>query len=142
MPFTVYPLVASLLVNANAVNRSIRFDNPVRGLNPTVRTHVTDILWLIDVDGWMGQNADIKDGVSGLGTSEIKEGAEYFADLDHPMKDFVWADDKDGDAIELAFSMKKIEARKDWLRALQVWSLLAFVNLRRAWLGVLRGREW
>jgi hypothetical protein len=36
------------------------------------------------------------------------------------MKDFVWADDEDGDAIELAFSKKKIEARKNWLRALQV----------------------
>nr|GEV89936.1 DNA topoisomerase 2 isoform X2 [Tanacetum cinerariifolium] len=55
----------------------------------------------------------------GLGTSESKEGAEYFADLDHHMKDFVWADDEDGDAIELAFSKKKIEARKNWLRALQ-----------------------
>ncbi|GKB08597.1 DNA topoisomerase 2 [Tanacetum coccineum] len=65
----------------------------------------------------------------GLGTSESKEGAEYFADLDHHMKDFVWADDKDGDAIELAFSKKKIDARKKWLRALQVWSLSAFVNL-------------
>ncbi|GKD47351.1 DNA topoisomerase 2-like protein, partial [Tanacetum coccineum] len=31
------------------------------------------------------------------------------------MKDFVWADDKDGDAIELAFSKKKIDARKKWL---------------------------
>nr|GEX37790.1 DNA topoisomerase 2 [Tanacetum cinerariifolium] len=51
--------------------------------------------------------------------NESKEGAEYFADLDHHMKDFVWADDKDGDAIELAFSKKKIEERKKWLRALQ-----------------------
>ncbi|GJX52322.1 DNA topoisomerase 2 [Tanacetum coccineum] len=48
----------------------------------------------------------------GLGTSESKEGAEYFADLDHHMKDFVWADDKDGDAIELAFSKKKIDAKE------------------------------
>nr|GEY19174.1 DNA topoisomerase 2 [Tanacetum cinerariifolium] len=55
----------------------------------------------------------------GLGTSESKEGAEYFADLDQHMKDFVWADDKDGDAVELAFSKKKIEERKKWLRALQ-----------------------
>ncbi|KAL7594463.1 hypothetical protein Lser_V15G29667 [Lactuca serriola] len=29
-----------------------------------------------------------------------------------------WADDEDGEAIELAFSKKKIEARKTWLRAL------------------------
>ncbi|KAJ0735221.1 putative DNA topoisomerase (ATP-hydrolyzing) [Helianthus annuus] len=55
----------------------------------------------------------------GLGTSNGKEGAEYFADLEKHKKDFVWADDEDGDAIELAFSKKKIEARKNWLRALQ-----------------------
>ncbi|KAI3510850.1 hypothetical protein L1887_17987 [Cichorium endivia] len=55
----------------------------------------------------------------GLGTSSGKEGAEYFADLDKHKKDFIWADDEDGEAIELAFSKKKIEARKTWLRALQ-----------------------
>ncbi|XP_052620374.1 DNA topoisomerase 2 isoform X2 [Lactuca sativa] len=55
----------------------------------------------------------------GLGTSNGKEGAEYFADLDKHKKDFVWDNDEDGDAIELAFSKKKIEARKTWLRALQ-----------------------
>ncbi|KAL8262386.1 hypothetical protein R6Q59_023735 [Mikania micrantha] len=55
----------------------------------------------------------------GLGTSNGKEGAEYFADLEKHKKDFVWADEEDGDAIELAFSKKKIEARKNWLRALQ-----------------------
>ncbi|KAK9070925.1 hypothetical protein SSX86_009493 [Deinandra increscens subsp. villosa] len=55
----------------------------------------------------------------GLGTSNGKEGAEYFADLAKHKKDFVWADDEDGDAIELAFSKQKIEARKNWLLALQ-----------------------
>ncbi|KAH9312192.1 hypothetical protein KI387_027227, partial [Taxus chinensis] len=52
----------------------------------------------------------------GLGTSTSKEGKEYFIDLDKHKKDFVWVDEKDGDAIELAFSRKKIEARKNWLR--------------------------
>ncbi|KAK1259798.1 DNA topoisomerase 2 [Acorus gramineus] len=52
----------------------------------------------------------------GLGTSTSKEGKEYFRDLDKHKKDFVWADDNDGDAIEMAFSKKKIEARKNWLR--------------------------
>ncbi|KAK1306769.1 DNA topoisomerase 2 [Acorus calamus] len=54
--------------------------------------------------------------VKGLGTSTSKEGKEYFSDLDKHKKDFVWADDNDGDAIEMAFSKKKIEARKNWLR--------------------------
>ncbi|KAF8396139.1 hypothetical protein HHK36_017752 [Tetracentron sinense] len=52
----------------------------------------------------------------GLGTSTSKEGKEYFRDLEKHKKDFVWVDEKDGDAIELAFSKKKIEARKNWLR--------------------------
>ncbi|KAL9175513.1 hypothetical protein ABFS82_02G117600 [Erythranthe guttata] len=52
----------------------------------------------------------------GLGTSTDKEGKEYFEDLGKHKKDFVWVDEQDGDAIELAFSKKKIEARKSWLR--------------------------
>ncbi|GJX03100.1 putative ribonuclease H-like domain-containing protein [Tanacetum coccineum] len=45
MPFPVYPLIAYfVLVNANALNRSIRFDNPIRGLNQ----------WLFAVDGLDG----------------------------------------------------------------------------------------
>ncbi|KAH9310126.1 hypothetical protein KI387_038037, partial [Taxus chinensis] len=56
----------------------------------------------------------------GLGTSTSKEGKEYFIDLDKHKKYFVWVDEKDGDAIELAFSRKKIEARKNWLRQFEV----------------------
>ncbi|KAF8398402.1 hypothetical protein HHK36_017329 [Tetracentron sinense] len=52
----------------------------------------------------------------GLGTSTSKEGKEYFKDLSKHKKDFLWVDEQDGDAIELAFSKKKIEARKNWLR--------------------------
>ncbi|KAG6654498.1 DNA topoisomerase 2-like isoform X1 [Carya illinoinensis] len=52
----------------------------------------------------------------GLGTSTSKEGREYFANLDKHRKDFIWVDQQDGDAIELAFSKKKIEERKNWLR--------------------------
>ncbi|XWS74968.1 hypothetical protein CRYUN_Cryun01aG0044300 [Craigia yunnanensis] len=52
----------------------------------------------------------------GLGTSTSREGKEYFTDLDKHKKEFLWEGDQDGDAIELAFSKKKIEARKNWLR--------------------------
>ncbi|CAH8366429.1 unnamed protein product [Eruca vesicaria subsp. sativa] len=51
----------------------------------------------------------------GLGTSTSKEGKEYFESLNVHKKDFVWEDEQDGEAIELAFSKKKIEARKNWL---------------------------
>ncbi|KAG9456462.1 hypothetical protein H6P81_000970 [Aristolochia fimbriata] len=52
----------------------------------------------------------------GLGTNTSAEGREYFREIVKHKKDFIWADDQDGEAIELAFSKKKIEARKDWLR--------------------------
>ncbi|KAK7243530.1 hypothetical protein RIF29_38329 [Crotalaria pallida] len=52
----------------------------------------------------------------GLGTSTPQEGKEYFKALDKHKKDFVWEDDSDGNAIELAFSKKKAEERKTWIR--------------------------
>ncbi|KAI9116615.1 hypothetical protein K1719_012273 [Acacia pycnantha] len=52
----------------------------------------------------------------GLGTSTPQEGREYFRDLEKHRKDFVWEDDQDGTAIELAFSKKKAEDRKTWIR--------------------------
>ncbi|XP_058766099.1 DNA topoisomerase 2-like [Vicia villosa] len=39
----------------------------------------------------------------GLGTSTPKEGREYFRDLDKHKKDFIWEDDFDGNAIEMAY---------------------------------------
>ncbi|XP_042389324.1 DNA topoisomerase 2-like isoform X3 [Zingiber officinale] len=52
----------------------------------------------------------------GLGTSKSEEGKEYFKNIDKHKKEFLWVDEQDGEAIELAFSKKKIEARKNWLR--------------------------
>ncbi|GAB2289044.1 hypothetical protein Dimus_023346 [Dionaea muscipula] len=51
----------------------------------------------------------------GLGTSKSTEGKDYFKDLEMHRKDFVWVDDQDNEAIELAFSKKKTDARKSWL---------------------------
>ena len=51
------------------------------------------------------------------------EGAEYFG-FRHHIQDFVGFDNEDHDAIELAFSKMKIEARMEWLQAPQVWSSL------------------
>lgn len=58
--------------------------------------------------------------MQGLGTSTSKEGREYFEQLTKHKKDFIWQDDNDGEAIELAFSKKKIEDRKNWLRQFEV----------------------
>lgn len=59
--------------------------------------------------------------IQGLGTSTPKEAKAYFAALDQHRKKFVWSGEADGDHIDLAFSKKKIEARKQWLRGFEVW---------------------
>lgn len=53
----------------------------------------------------------------GLGTSTAQEAKQYFASLAHHRKRFVWGGAEDGAALEMAFSKKKVEERKDWLRA-------------------------
>jgi len=55
-----------------------------------------------------------------LGTSTPQEGREYFGDLAKHKKDFVWDDELDGSAIEMAFSKKKAEDRKTWIRNFEV----------------------
>jgi DNA topoisomerase-2 len=52
----------------------------------------------------------------GLGTSTAKEAKEYFTDLIKHVKRFIWLDAMDDDALELAFSKKKVEERKKWLQ--------------------------
>ncbi|CAI5531036.1 unnamed protein product, partial [Closterium sp. Naga37s-1] len=53
----------------------------------------------------------------GLGTSTPKEAKEYFAQLDRHRKDFEWGGEGDGERIEMAFSKKAVDARKQWLRS-------------------------
>lgn len=53
----------------------------------------------------------------GLGTSGPAEGREYFSALDKHLKTFHALQDSDKPLIELAFSKKKADDRKDWLRA-------------------------
>ena len=52
----------------------------------------------------------------GLGTSTTKEAKEYFGNLDDHVIDFVYNDDADFQAIDLAFNKKKADMRKDWLK--------------------------
>ncbi|KDD76869.1 subunit A of DNA gyrase/topoisomerase IV, partial [Helicosporidium sp. ATCC 50920] len=53
----------------------------------------------------------------GLGTSTAAEAKTYFAALERHRKEFVWHGQEDGQALEMAFSKKKVEERKEWLRA-------------------------
>jgi DNA topoisomerase II len=51
----------------------------------------------------------------GLGTSTSKEAKEYFKNINVHKIDFHYSGQKDDDAIELAFSKKLAEKRKEWL---------------------------
>ncbi|TID17676.1 hypothetical protein CANINC_003945 [Pichia inconspicua] len=53
----------------------------------------------------------------GLGTSSAQEMREYFSQLDKHLKKFDSLRDEDKSSIDLAFSKKKADDRKEWLRA-------------------------
>lgn len=52
----------------------------------------------------------------GLGTSSTDEGQAYFQDLDRHLKEFHTMKEGEDKLIELAFSKKKADERKEWLR--------------------------
>eukprot|EP00898_Chlorokybus_atmophyticus_P003597 jgi/Chlat1/4238/Chrsp27S04322 len=70
-------------------------------------------------DAWREQNPgkawQIK-YYKGLGTSTQAEAKEYFAALARHRKSFFYVDEHDDAAIDLAFSKKKAEQRKSWLK--------------------------
>ncbi|KAJ5679904.1 DNA topoisomerase II eukaryotic-type [Penicillium macrosclerotiorum] len=52
----------------------------------------------------------------GLGTSSTEDAQVYFRDLDRHLKEFHTMQDNEAELIELAFSKKKADERKEWLR--------------------------
>ena len=52
----------------------------------------------------------------GLGTSSTEEAQVYFRDLDMHRKEFDVMKESEADLIDLAFSKKKADERKEWLR--------------------------
>ncbi|BCR82677.1 DNA topoisomerase 2 [Aspergillus chevalieri] len=52
----------------------------------------------------------------GLGTSSTEDAQVYFRDLDRHLKEFHTMQDHEAGLIELAFSKKKADERKEWLR--------------------------
>ncbi|CAI5729222.1 unnamed protein product [Hyaloperonospora brassicae] len=52
----------------------------------------------------------------GLGTSTAAETKEYFSDLPTHQIGFIYDGEGDADVIDMAFSKKRVEDRKDWLR--------------------------
>lgn len=60
----------------------------------------------------------------GLGTSLAQEIREYFRDLDKHLKTFHSLQGNDKDLIDLAFSKKKADDRKEWLRQYEPGTVL------------------
>lgn len=52
----------------------------------------------------------------GLGTSTTEDAQVYFRDLDKHLKEFHTMQENEAELIELAFSKKKADERKEWLR--------------------------
>ena len=61
----------------------------------------------------------------GLGTSTPKEAKEYFSDMPSHEIPFRYDGPQDDTNIELAFSKKRVEDRKDWLRAFKPGTYLS-----------------
>uniref|UniRef100_A0A914XMA9 DNA topoisomerase 2 n=1 Tax=Plectus sambesii TaxID=2011161 RepID=A0A914XMA9_9BILA len=68
--------------------------------------------WKKSTDNWNSYRIKY---YKGLGTSTAKEAKEYFSDMMRHRIRFKYAGQNDDNAMELAFSKKKIEERKDWL---------------------------
>lgn len=60
----------------------------------------------------------------GLGTSLAQEVREYFSNLDRHLKIFHSLQGNDKDYIDLAFSKKKADDRKEWLRQYEPGTVL------------------
>lgn len=60
----------------------------------------------------------------GLGTSNTSDAETYFRDLDRHLKEFRSIEQHEPALIDLAFSKKKADARKEWLRQFQPGTFL------------------
>ncbi|XP_071112129.1 DNA topoisomerase 2-alpha-like isoform X2 [Haliotis cracherodii] len=68
--------------------------------------------WKKETDNWHTWKIKY---YKGLGTSTSKEAKEYFSDMDRHRIPFKYVGTEDDASINLAFSRKKIEERKEWL---------------------------
>ena len=78
-------------------------------------------------------------GLQGLGTSKDEDARDYFRDMRRHMIPFSTTQEGDRDLIELAFSKKKADDRKEWLRQFRVCTprrrsdVYQLITCRSAW---------
>lgn len=83
-------------------------------------TNVQSFFTMPEYEAWKKEHAHEKGWskkyFKGLGTSTTEDGEEYFRDLDRHLKQFHVMRDHEPALIDLAFSKKKSDERKEWLR--------------------------
>lgn len=77
---------------------------------------------LCEYERWRRENSSSLGGwrfkyYKGLGTSTDLEFKEYFTKIENHSIEFDWLDDQDDEAIDMAFSKKRTEDRKNWIES-------------------------
>ncbi|PPS93064.1 DNA topoisomerase 2 [Cryptosporidium hominis] len=77
---------------------------------------------LYEYEQWRKNNSSNLNGwrfkyYKGLGTSTDLEFKEYFTKIENHSIEFDWMDDQDDEAIDMAFSKKRTEDRKNWIES-------------------------
>lgn len=101
----------------------IEFITPIvkvwRG-DPKRPTELKAFFTMPEYEAWKEKNSHDhrwkKKYYKGLGTSSTEEAEVYFSDLDKHLKEFHTLQDHEAQLIDLAFSKKKADERKEWLR--------------------------
>ncbi|KAG2023227.1 DNA topoisomerase II [Coprinopsis cinerea AmutBmut pab1-1] len=96
----------------------------VEFVTPIVRVKkgnkVKDFFTIPEYEQWLEETPDARKWESkyykGLGTSEDKDAREYFSKMEKHMIPFAPTQEGDRELIDLAFSKKKADERKEWLR--------------------------
>ncbi|KAI5306470.1 hypothetical protein KEM56_000756 [Ascosphaera pollenicola] len=88
--------------------------------DPKNPTHVQNFFTMPEYESWKKAHVNEKGWqkkyYKGLGTSTTEDGEDYFRDLDRHLKQFHVMRDHEPALIDLAFSKKKADERKEWLR--------------------------
>ncbi|PFH54688.1 hypothetical protein AMATHDRAFT_83127, partial [Amanita thiersii Skay4041] len=87
-----------------------------------------DFFTIPEYEKWLEETPDAKKWDSkyfkGLGTSSDADARDYFSHMSKHMIPFAPAQDGDKELIELAFSKKKADERKEWLRQFKAGTFL------------------
>ncbi|EGB11155.1 hypothetical protein AURANDRAFT_22331, partial [Aureococcus anophagefferens] len=102
------------------------FITPIVKATPAAKSKPAEVFFTLpEYEAWKeargGLHGHAIKYYKGLGTSTAKEAKEYFGELDTHQLDYATLDEsaREGDLIDMAFSKKRVEDRKTWLRNLE-----------------------